>query len=104
MIVHNCHNIASERHNPNNPGQTECRLGIGNQTDNSVSTPERAMSTAADGCEVEVTDMRGVTVLRRRLEPGARSAELDIAALPAGAYMVKLVTPQGIASRRLLVR
>ena len=73
-----------------NPAQGRCLLELG--------------SAADDGCEVEVTDMRGVTVLRRRLEPGCRRAELDIAALPAGAYMVKLVTPQGIASRRLLVR
>ena len=37
MIIRNCHNNASERHNLNNPRQTKCSLGIDNQTDNSVS-------------------------------------------------------------------
>ena len=37
MIVRNWHDNASEMHNPNNPRQTECSLGIANQLRNGVS-------------------------------------------------------------------
>lgn len=37
MTIWNCHNNAAERHNLNNPRQTNCSLEVGNQPDNSVS-------------------------------------------------------------------
>ena len=54
--------------------------------------------------ELTLYDMRGREVLRRTLERGMREVRLDLEDLPAGAYMLKVLTPRGLCSQRLLVQ
>ena len=58
----------------------------------------------AQGGHVEVADALGRTLLRQPLPPDTDALTLDIARLPAGTYLVKLLTPQGLTVRRLMVR
>lgn len=52
--------------------------------------------------EVEVIDIAGNHVLRQ--EASGLSAKLDVSALPRGTYIVRIHTPLGTATRRLLVQ
>ncbi len=52
--------------------------------------------------EVEVFDMAGSRVLRQ--EASGLSAKLDVKALPRGSYIVRIHTPMGITSRKLVVQ
>ena len=58
----------------------------------------------AEGGRVEVADVHGRTWLSHPVAPEADRLTLDLAQLPAGAYLVKLVTPRGLSARRLVVR
>ena len=62
------------------------------------------MQRQADGGRVEVSDMHGRTVHAESLPAGADALRLDLGRLPAGAYLVKVLTPAGLAARRLLLR
>ena len=62
------------------------------------------MQRQADGGRVEVSDMHGRTVHAEPLPVGADALRLDLGRLPAGAYLVKVLTPSGLAARRLLLR
>ena len=62
------------------------------------------MQRQADGGRVEVSDMHGRTVHAEPLPAGADALRLDLSRLPAGAYLVKVLTPAGLAARRLLLR
>ena len=89
---------------------TGIRLALGD-ADFSVS-PNPAHGSAVVRLQYAVTetgeltlyDMRGREVLRRPLERGMREVRLDLEDLPAGAYMLKLLTPRGLCSQRLLVQ
>ena len=52
--------------------------------------------------EVEVYDAGGVCVLRRRLT--GYTADLDVSALPAGVYLVRVATPSGTVTKKLIVQ
>ena len=52
---------------------------------------------------MELYDATGRRWQSVALPPYAATARLDIAALPAGLYLLRLVTPQGVATRRLMV-
>ena len=52
--------------------------------------------------EVEVFDMAGSCVLRQ--EASGLSAKLDVKALPRGSYIVRIHTPMGITSRKLILQ
>ena len=58
----------------------------------------------AEGGRGEVADVHGRTWLSHPVAPEADRLTLDLAQLPAGAYLVKLVTPRGLSARRLVVR
>ena len=49
---------------------------------------------------LEVYDTKGS--LLRRATPGTDRATLDLAALPAGTYLLRVTTPQAVASRKLV--
>ena len=53
--------------------------------------------------EVEVYDAAGARVLLRRRLTGY-TADLDLAALPAGAYLVRVITPSGSVTKKLIVQ
>ena len=48
--------------------------------------------------------MHGRTVYAEPLPAGADVLWLDLGRLPAGAYLVKVLTPAGLAARRLQLR
>ena len=54
--------------------------------------------------ELTLYDMRGREVSRLTLRRGDKTVRLDLDGLPAGAYLLKLLTPHGLATRRLLVQ
>ena len=62
------------------------------------------MQRQAAGGRVEVSDMHGRTVHAEPLPAGADALRMDLGRLPAGAYLVKVLTPAGLAARRLLLR
>ncbi len=53
------------------------------------------------GGQLSLCDLAGREVIVRAVT--GTSMELDISRLPAGAYLVKLATPDGVSTRRLLV-
>ena len=53
--------------------------------------------------EVEVYDAAGTRVLLRRRLTGY-TADLDVSALPAGAYLVRVTTPGGTVTKKLIVQ
>ncbi|WP_460622168.1 RICIN domain-containing protein [Hymenobacter tenuis] len=56
---------------------------------------------------VQLIDLLGKTVLTRpqqAMQAGANQLELDVAALPDGVYMLRLLTPQGQVQQRLTIR
>ena len=59
------------------------------------------LEQAAEGAELTLCDLGGRELRRERVS--GTSYTLDIATLPAGVYFLKLTTPQGVATRRLLV-
>ena len=58
----------------------------------------------AEVAELQLVDLHGRTVQHHVLAAGTKQLTLDLAQLPAGAYLVKLVTPRGLSARRLVVR
>ena len=56
----------------------------------------------ADGM-LTLYDMGGREVRRMAVPGGSRKVAFDTEGCPAGAYLLKLLTPQGVASRRLVV-
>ena len=52
--------------------------------------------------EVEVYDMGGASVLRQ--QASGLAARLDVKALPRGTYMVRIHTPLGVTSRKLILQ
>ena len=58
----------------------------------------------AEVAELQLVDLHGRTVQHHVLPAGTKQLTLDLAQLPAGAYLVKLVTPRGLSARRLVVR
>ncbi len=59
---------------------------------------------APDGGRLTLTDLAGREVLQMAIPAPTTTLHLDIHALPAGAYLLKVSTPNGTASRRLLVQ
>ncbi len=59
---------------------------------------------APDGGRLTLTDLAGREVLQMAIPAPTTTLHLDIHTLPAGAYMLKVSTPNGTASRRLLVQ
>ena len=53
---------------------------------------------------VEVYNMAGERVHDVRVPDGSLSATLDLRRLPAGAYLLRIHTPQGVATKKLTVR
>ena len=49
---------------------------------------------------LEVYDTKGA--LLRRATPASDRATLDLSALPAGTYLLRVTTPQAVASRKLV--
>ena len=59
------------------------------------------LEQAAEGAALTLCDIGGRELRHERVT--GTSYTLDILALPAGVYILKLTTPQGVASRRLVV-
>ena len=59
------------------------------------------LEQAAEGAELTLCDLGGREL--RREHVSGTTHTLDVATLPAGVYFLKLTTPQGVATRRLLV-
>ena len=59
---------------------------------------------APDGGRLTLTDLAGREVLQMAIPAPTTTLHLDIHTLPAGAYLLKVSTPTGTASRRLLVQ
>ena len=59
---------------------------------------------APDGGRLTLTDLAGREVLQMAIPAPTTTLHLDIHTLPAGAYLLKVSTPNGTASRRLLVQ
>ena len=59
------------------------------------------LEQASEGAELTLCDLGGRELRHERVT--GTSYTLDIAALPAGVYFLKLTTPRGVATRRLLV-
>ncbi len=53
---------------------------------------------------VEVYNLAGERVHEVRVPDGSLSATLDLRRLPAGAYLLRIHTPQGVATKKLTVR
>lgn len=53
---------------------------------------------ARQGCRAEVYGTDGRQLLARQLPTASSTATLDLGALPAGLYLLRLVTPEGIYS------
>ena len=62
-----------------------------------------AVTVSADGTllTLELRDLLGRTVLSQ--QPSANSATVDVSTLPAGTYILRLHTPQGVATKKLVV-
>ncbi len=59
---------------------------------------------APDGGRLTLTDLAGREVMQMAIPAPTTTLHLDIHTLPAGAYLLKVSTPNGTASRRLLVQ
>lgn len=59
------------------------------------------LEQAAEGAALTLCDIGGRELRHERVT--GTSYTLDILALPAGVYILKLTTPQGVATRRLLI-
>lgn len=59
---------------------------------------------APEGGLLTLTDLAGREVLQQPIPAPTATLRLDISGLPAGSYMVKVTTPRGSATRRLLVQ
>jgi hypothetical protein len=57
----------------------------------------------AEDAVMTLVDLGGREVRRTAVPAGSRTAAFDTGDCPAGAYLLKLVTPQGVATRRLVV-
>ena len=64
-------------------------------------TVQIQLPQSAAGGRLSLCDLAGRELEVRTV--GGTSVEWDVSALAAGAYLVKLVTPQGTCTRRLLV-
>ena len=53
---------------------------------------------------IEVYNLAGERVHEQRVPDGSLSATLDLRRLPAGAYVLRIHTPQGVATKKLTVR
>ncbi|MBP5528373.1 MAG: T9SS type A sorting domain-containing protein [Bacteroidales bacterium] len=59
------------------------------------------LAEAAEGAELMLCDLGGRELRREQVTGTTHS--LDVSALPTGVYLLKLTTPQGVATLRLLV-
>ena len=59
------------------------------------------LEQAAEGAALTLCDIGGRELRHERVTGASHS--LDVSALPTGVYFLKLTTPQGVATRRLLV-
>lgn len=64
----------------------------------------RLQYPVAETAELTLYDMQGRTVRMYPLEQGTKRVTINLEGLPAGAYLLKLLTPRGLGTRRLLVR
>ena len=55
------------------------------------------------GLQADVMDVQGRRVAARTAPEGSGQLTLDVSHLPAGIYLVRLATPQGTATRRLVL-
>ncbi|MBR4506403.1 MAG: T9SS type A sorting domain-containing protein, partial [Bacteroidales bacterium] len=70
-------------------------------------TPNPATGTvtvrsAEQMIEIEVVDIVGASVLRQ--QASGLAARLDVKALPRGSYTVRIHTPLGVTSRKLILQ
>ena len=61
------------------------------------------LSSPSSACRVDLLDAAGRCLLTRTAQ-GAATLQLDTHQLPAGLYLVRLTTPDGVATRQLLIR
>ncbi|MBR4506373.1 MAG: T9SS type A sorting domain-containing protein [Bacteroidales bacterium] len=66
------------------------------------ATDKAKVLSSAGLTQVEVFDMAGNRVLTN--EASGLSAKLDVGTLPRGTYIVRIHTPLGVTSRKLVVR
>ena len=89
---------------------TGIRLALGDADFSLRPNPARGSAElrlqypVAETAELTLYDMRGREVRRVALRRGDKTVRLDLDGLPAGAYLLKLLTPHGLATRRLLVQ
>ena len=83
-------------------------LAIGQPSDIGVSIVPNpatdAVTVSADGTllALELRDLLGRTVLTQ--QPASTKTTLDVSTLPAGTYILRLHTPQGVATKKLIVK
>ena len=53
---------------------------------------------------IEAFNMAGERIHEQRVPDGSLSATLDLRRWPAGAYILRIHTPQGVATKKLTVR
>jgi predicted extracellular nuclease len=63
-----------------------------------------AMEGITDGFQVQVVNMMNQLIIRKQLSAGTQPAQLDITALPAGVYAVRIVTADGAAQTSRFVK
>ena len=68
-----------------------------------VVTVELAATQAASACQIDILDLAGRRLLSQSVG-GATTHTLGIGHLSAGIYLLRVTTPEGIATRQLLVR
>ena len=89
---------------------TGIRLALGDADFSLRPNPARGSAElrlqypVAETAELTLYDMRGREVRRMTLRRGDKRVRLDLDGLPAGAYLLKLLTTHGLAMRRLLVQ
>ena len=60
------------------------------------------LSSAPASCQIVLLDAAGRQLLSR--SASGTTCQLSLRSLPAGVYLLRVATPDGIATRRLLVR